>query len=123
MFAAEEVEYTGFLVGMESIQPTLKYLESIVNFPVPGNISDVRSWFGLINQVAFAFSKGVIMAPFRDLLKAGNKFEWTEDLNKAFEASKQEIVRLVQNGVQMFDPELVTCLSTDFFKTSLWWIL
>ena len=43
VFAAEEVEYTGFLIGMETIQPTPKYLESIVNFPVPGNISDVRS--------------------------------------------------------------------------------
>ena len=59
------------------------------------------------------------MAPFRDLLKAGNKFEWTEDLNVAFEASKQEIVRLVKNGVQMFNPELMTCLSTDFCKTGL----
>ena len=63
------------------------------------------------------------MAPFRDLLKAGNVFEWTEDLNVAFEASKKEIVRLVKNGVQMFDPELMTCLSTDFCKTGLGWIL
>ena len=73
--------------------------------------------------VAFAFSKGVIIAPFRDLLKAGNTFEWTEGLNVAFEASKKEIVRLVKNGVQMFDPELMTCLSTDFCKTGLGWIL
>ena len=59
------------------------------------------------------------MASFRDLLKAGVKFEWTDELNKAFEASKKEIVSLVKHGVQMFDPELVTCLSTDFCKTGL----
>ena len=34
-----------------------------------------------------------------------------------------EIVRLVKDGVKMFDPELVTCLSTDFCQTGLGWIL
>ena len=63
------------------------------------------------------------MAPFRDLLKPDNKFEWTADLDKSFEESKVEIVRLVRNGVKMFDPKLVTCLSTDFCKTGLGWIL
>ena len=63
------------------------------------------------------------MAPFRELLKPDKKFEWTAELNEAFENSKVEIVRLVKDGVKMFDPELVTCLSTDFCKTGLGWIL
>ena len=63
------------------------------------------------------------MAPFRDLLKPGIKFEWTPGLDEAFEKSKVEIVRLVKDGVKMFDPKLVTCLSTDFCKTGLGWIL
>ena len=63
VFAAREVEYAGFLVGNDSIQPTPKYLQNILQFPTPKNVSDVRSWFGLINQVAFAFCKGQVMAP------------------------------------------------------------
>ena len=74
VFGAEEVEYAGFSVGKDSIQPTNKYLQNIRDFPIPKNISDVRSWFGLINQVAYAFAKGTVMAPFRDLLKPTNKF-------------------------------------------------
>ena len=66
-----------------------------------------------MNQVAYAFSKGVIMAPFRELLKPDNKFSWTEELDRSFIAAKQEIVRLVEDGVKMFDPDLVTCMSTD----------
>ena len=123
VFGAKEVEYAGFLVGTDSIQPTEKYIQNILDFPTPKNISDVRSWFGLVNQVAYAFSKGTIMAPFRNLLKPDNKFEWTADMNKSFEDSKVEIVRLVKDGVKMFDPKLVTCLSTDFCKTGLGWIL
>ena len=42
---------------MEGIRPTDKYIESIRNFPTPTNISEVRSWFGLINQVAYSFVK------------------------------------------------------------------
>ena len=122
-FAMEEVEYAGFLIGKDSVQPTPKYLQSIQDFPVPVNISDIRSWFGLINQVAYCFSKGTIMAPFRELLKPSTVFEWTADLQEAFDKSKAEIIRLVKDGVKMFDPKLVTCLSTDFSKHGLGWIL
>ena len=107
VFAAREVEYVGFLVGWDSIKPSPKHTQSILGFPTPENISDVRSFFGSVNQVAFVFSK----------------FCWTEELDKAFSEAKQEIVRLVENGVKIFDTELVTCLSTDFCKTGLGWIL
>ena len=70
-----------------------------MDFSTPKNISDVRSWFGLINQVAFAFSKGAIMAPFRELLKAGVKFEWTDALNRAFEDMNVSFVILVTEGL------------------------
>ena len=123
VFGAKEVEYAGFLVGMNSIQPTPKYLQSILDFPTPKNISDIRSWFGLVNQVAYAFAKGTMMAPFRELLKPATKFDWTPELHEAFENSKVEIVRLVRDGVKMFDPDLITCLSTDFCRTGLGWIL
>ena len=123
VFAAKEVEYAGFLVGEDSIQPTHKYLQSILDFPTPRNLSDIRSWFGLVNQVAYAFAKGTLMAPFRELLKPATKFDWSPELDKVFESSKREIVRCVKDGVKMFDPELITCLSTDFCKTGLGWIL
>ena len=81
------------------------------------------SFFGLVNQVAYAFSKGVIMAPIRELLKPDNKFSWMEHLDELFIGAKKEIVSLVRDGVKIFDPGLVTCLSTDFCKTGLGWIL
>ena len=43
VFGAREVEYAGFLVGADSIQPTPKYLQSILDFPTARNISDIRS--------------------------------------------------------------------------------
>ena len=56
-FAKESVEFAGFCMTMEGIKPTDKYIQSIQNFPTPTNISEVRGWFGLINQVAYSFVK------------------------------------------------------------------
>jgi hypothetical protein len=63
------------------------------------------------------------MAPFRHLLKPSTPFDWSEDLEEAFVASKMEIVRLVEEGVHSFDPTLTTCLSPDFSKTGMGWVL
>ena len=54
-FAQEEVQYAGFTIGKDSIRPTDSYLQAIRDFPSPKNISDMRSWYGLINQVAYSF--------------------------------------------------------------------
>ena len=61
------------------MKPCDKYLEEILNFPVPTDISGARSFFGLVmvNQASYAFSMRKVMQPFRDLLKKGNKFGWT----------------------------------------------
>jgi hypothetical protein len=63
------------------------------------------------------------MAPFRHLLSPGNEFFWTDELEKAFVASKTNIIGLIQEGVYSFDPQLVTCLSTDYSKEGMGWML
>ena len=44
-------------------------------------------------------------------------------MEQAFIASKAKIVELIQEGVCSFDPELVTCLSTDCSKEGMGWML
>ena len=83
----------------------------------------MRSWYGLINQVAYAFIKTEHMAPFRKLLSPATMFEWTEELDDAFRKSKEKIIELIVDGVKSFDPNLITCLSPDFSKQGMGWIL
>merc|ERR1712015_148308 len=66
IFAAEICDFAGFEVTMDGYRPTKKILEAITSFPMPGNISDMRSWFGLVNQCAYAFAQTEQMSPFRD---------------------------------------------------------
>ena len=118
-FAREEVEFAGILISNVGLKPTRKYIEAIETFPTPRNISNVRSWFGLINQVAYCYAGSQVMDPFRHLLSPKNEFIWDDVIERAFIASKLEIVRLVREGVFSFDPELTTCLSPDYSKAGM----
>ena len=68
-FSREVVEFAGFEVTMDGYRPSPRILTAIREFPVPRNITDIRSWFGLVNQVAFSFSQSHIMEPFSELLE------------------------------------------------------
>ena len=45
-FAKEDVEFAGFIIGMDDVKPSKKITEGIRNFPIPKNISDMRAFFG-----------------------------------------------------------------------------
>ena len=63
------------------------------------------------------------MAPFRHLLTPNTPFEWTDNLEAAFSASKETILKIIKKGVHSFDSELETNLSTDYSKEGMGWIL
>ena len=113
IFAADEVEFAGFEITMANVRPCNRFLRAILDFPTPCNLTDIRSWFGLVNQVSYAFSMAKRMLPFRALLKSGPKFEWTEELDKAFKASKETIAKEIEYGVRIYDKSRTTCLATD----------
>ena len=53
------------------------------------------------------------------LLSPQSEFLWTQEINDAFERSKQEIIEAVKNGVKAFDPKRTTCLATDWSKSGV----
>ena len=100
VFAKETVEFAGFEITKEGIKPTDMYIEAIKNFPMPTNISEVRSWFGLITQVAYSFVKTEHMAPFRHLLSNSLPFVWDETMENAFKMSKDKIIEIIEKHQQ-----------------------
>ena len=122
-FAEDIVEFAGFEITSDSVQPCAKYLRAIREFPPPKNITDVRAWFGVINQVSYAFSMTDYMYPFRELLKPSTPFVWNDDLNEIFEKSKLKIVNEIIQGVQIFDTSKPTYLATDWCKIGIGHVL
>ncbi len=122
-FAQDNVDFAGLVVTLLKIKPCKKFLDSILQFPTPKDISGARAWFGLVNQGAYAFSMAKGMKPFRELLKPSNKFEWTEELADAFEKSKAKIVEAMKEGVRLFEPSRPTCLATDWSNEGIGFVL
>jgi len=51
-FAEQIVDFAGFRISSSSIKALSKYIDAIRDFPTTTSTTDVRSWFGLVNQVA-----------------------------------------------------------------------
>ena len=49
-FCKRQVEFVGYNLTEEGMEPTRDMLNSIRDFPRPSNISGVRGWFGLVEQ-------------------------------------------------------------------------
>ena len=123
-FAKKTVEFAGFEITSNSVKPCPRILDAIKDFPTPMNITDVRSWFGLVNQVSYAFATADRMLPFRDLLKPGKPFEWNEKMDNLFNESKVLITNEIKEGVEIYDKSKPTCLATDWCKDGIgFWLL
>ena len=84
-----EVDFGGFRLSTTGIQTSPDLLKSIRDFPRPRNLTDLRSWFGLVNQLG-NFSKELteIMVPFRPLLTQDAVFQWLPEHDHAFVEAK-----------------------------------
>jgi hypothetical protein len=118
-FAEDTVEFAGFTITPTEVRPSDKFLASIRDFPTPKGITDIRAWFGLVNQVSYSFSMTTAMLPFRSLLKPSTPFQWTPELAEALKASKAHICHSIEMGVQIFDKDRPTCLATDWSKDGI----
>ena len=118
-FCQREIDFLGFKVDSEGVKPSDEFLEAIRDFPKPTDIVGIRSWFGLVEQCSYAFAKTQVMEPFRHLLKPKMNFEWTQTLQEAFETSKAEILKKVEDGIKTFDINKVTSLEPDWCKLGL----
>ena len=123
-FGRREVEFVGYHVGWDDYRPADHMLAAIKDFPMPAEptISDIRAWFGLVNQIAPFVIKTPVMEPFRELLKSsnavGSKVHWDGSLQEMFEKSKKILVEQAVKGLQYYDPARETILMTDWSKSN-----
>ena len=73
-FCAQEVEFAGFLISNSRVSPLPKFLDAIKLFLTQRNITDIHSWFGLVNQVSGYGQLRRFMLPFRLFLSPKVRF-------------------------------------------------
>ena len=122
-FGTTTVEWAGFLIGEKSVKPLPKHTEAIKSFPTPLNITDLRSFMALLQQVAYCYATSPATAPLRHLLKPSEPWDWSEDVHKVFVEAKEIIANKVEEGVRLFNPKLPTGLLSDWCSEGMGHIL
>ena len=122
-FCRDEVLFAGLKLTPTGIKPSDHIISAIRDFPTPKTITDARSWFGLVNQVAWSYAISPTMQPFRELVKPNTKFHWDTQLDKLFNESKQILISNVIDGISTFDVNKKTCLQTDWSKEGIGYLL
>jgi len=122
-FCVKKAQFAGFCITPTELKPLDKFVRAIKEFPTPQKLADIRSWFGLINQVGHYNKLCPIMTVFKPLLSPKKQFVWDEKLDLAFRQSKDVIVDAIKEGVEIFDPVRLTCLRPDWSKTGIGFLL
>ena len=88
----KEVLFGGFLLDPSGyrLDPVLN--KALLEFPVPTSPTDVRSFFGLSNQLCnFSDEIADLLAPIKSLLKKGVMFQWLPEHQTAFEKAREHL--------------------------------
>ncbi|RVW54072.1 Transposon Ty3-I Gag-Pol polyprotein [Vitis vinifera] len=91
-FMSPSVVFLGFVVSSKGVETDPEKIKAIVDWPVPTNIHEVRSFHGMATFYRrFIRNFSSIMAPITECMKPG-LFIWTKAANKAFEEIKSKMV-------------------------------
>ena len=93
------MDWTGIRITKNGVSPLPQHVEAIRNFPVPENITDIRSYWALMNQVSHYYTTQPHLAPFRELMKKNTKRYWDDVLQQLFDQSRAHIAKEIQEGI------------------------
>ena len=121
-FDQDKIDFAGFTISAEGYCTDKSITDEISNFPTPTSRTDLRSFFGLVNQLsASTASVAGLLAPLRPLLSTKNEFTWSSEHDQVFTTAKQSLTSAPT--LSFFDPTKPTRLYTDASRQSLGFVL
>ena len=108
----QEVKFAGFIVNAVGVKPNPTKVEAIKDFPKPTNVSELRSFFGMVNQFdCYAPDLAHAKNPLTELTKKNVAWVWLPDHDEAFDRVKSIVSEELL--LHHYDPNLPTELLTD----------
>ena len=84
-----EVTFLGHVLSQDGLRPNPDNIQKLMDWPVPGNVTEVRGFLGLRNYYRrFVRNYSQIAQPLIDLTRKGKSFTWSLDCQKAFDTIK-----------------------------------
>lgn len=111
-FFQSEVEYLGFVVSDQGVSMSEEKVKAILDWPVPKNKRDVRSFLGLTGFYRqFIRKYAHVAAPLHSLTKATTDFHWQKRQQNAFNDLKQAVS--TAPVLQVYDKDKPCVVYTD----------
>ena len=110
--AAPSVNFCNYKLMQNGIAADSGKVRVIADFPTPANLTDLRSFMGLVNQLGdFTPDIAKHAEILRPLMSPQRNFTWTPDHDTAFARVKEALIQ--PPVLAQFDPSRKTVLQTD----------
>ena len=108
-FLQDRVEYLGHCIDSDGVHTSPSKVEAISKAPTPKNVTELRSFLGMINYYSkFVPNLATTLHPLHVLLRNKVKWHWSEECAKSFKNHLIEAPVLVH-----YDPKLPIRLADD----------
>ena len=112
VFLADSVEYLGHRIDAEGLHTTQGKLAAIREAPTPQNVTQLRSFLGLLNYYGkFIANLSTLLHPLNRLLQEGVPWRWSGECAQAFRRAKEALVS--SNVLAHYDPQLPLKMAAD----------
>jgi len=109
-FGKNEITFLGHVIDQSGISTDPEKLSAIKEMPPPTNITELRKFMGVINQLGkFSPNTAELSAPLRTLLSEA--WFWGPDQDKAFDQLKTELT--TPHILTVYGPHAQTKISAD----------
>ena len=106
------VRYLGHVIDAKGLHPTEDKMQAIRDAPTPKNVTQLKSFLGLILFYArFIPNHSTLLAPLNALLCKDTKWKWTAKENAAFKAAKDALLN--SQTLVHYDESLPLYLACD----------
>ena len=111
-FFQESVEYLGKIISSEGLHPSPKKVEAILKVSPPTDVSELRSFLGMVNHYGrFIKCLADLSAPLNRLLRKDEPWSWNTECRDSFIKIKEALT--TTKVLAHFSPDLPLGLACD----------
>ena len=111
-FSKPSVTFWGSIISKDGVKPMLERVQAIADMQAPTNITELRRFLGMANQLGkYTKDLAELSTPLRDLLGKESAWLWGPSQEEAFCAVKR--VLCSPEVLALYDAELETIISAD----------
>ena len=111
-FYTNSINFLGQTIDGKGVSPDPSKIKAIQELPRPKNVTEVRRFLGMINQLSkFSLHLAERSKPIRDLLSTKNHWNWGPDQEKSFNDLKTDL----SSGrvLALYEPDRESRVSAD----------